>query len=653
LGAYVLGDYTETSVNHQFWQISPGVEALGKVFDFRANGYFPVGKKDYTTEGWADEFGNYNHIQYQGHNMYDAKFIYHEETGPGVDAEVGSKLFKFDHLLVKGYVGGYYFNMQHHDDVTGGSARLTFQATRAAELSLNDTYDNYNHNTFMLSLRLSIFDLFTKNRDKWVDENNLQPRLFDPIERNFSELASGSDAPITGAPGENKSNPDVIPPEPPTPTNQWYDHHGDNPERSNIWFFTSGEEESPGDLPTGNGTYETPYTGPAVYQSTIDSINSQTGGAVTYLYFTGKSTAGGFYSLNDDTAQHSGYLALNPNQSIWGRMDTPTDQHKGFSLPATSDVQPEFHGGFIMQSNTSAHNLKLFNFAPSDAKPTTGALDEGIKLENATGVTIDNVQVGTEAETDSDNAYQFGILLTNSSISIINSSKVYGFYSQGDSAGIVAQDKSNIYAYGYSIIKGTSSYGGAYGAGIYLFPDSSDNDTTMGTITGDGTAEFIGQGITKNGSSAFGAGLYAYNSGSITFGDIISSKFTGNSANNGFGLDAESYNNSITFGKISGSTFSGNVGNSSGYGFYVFNYQNGGTISTGSITDSKFNGSFRDIDLTASAKKITIASIDYNGVPGQQEASLLRSNLASAGNSFSSANSKICMKVFGTTTCSP
>ena len=42
LGAYVFSDYTQTFTNHKIWQISPGIEFLGRAWEFHANGYIPL-----------------------------------------------------------------------------------------------------------------------------------------------------------------------------------------------------------------------------------------------------------------------------------------------------------------------------------------------------------------------------------------------------------------------------------------------------------------------------------------------------------------------------------------------------------------------------------------------------------------------------------
>ena len=190
LGGYVLGSYNKTGTDHSIWTINPGIEALGRVWEFRANGYIPISKRDWTTQGWADEFGNYDYISYSGHNQYDAWFTYHEEAGIGGDAEIGRTLFKVKNVLVKGYVNSYVLGMKHNDSLYGGGARVTVQPNTYLKISANGSYDNYAHTTVMLGVEVSLYDLFERG-NKTLNPLDLQRHLFDPIENNYATLSSG------------------------------------------------------------------------------------------------------------------------------------------------------------------------------------------------------------------------------------------------------------------------------------------------------------------------------------------------------------------------------------------------------------------------------------------------------------------------------
>ena len=368
LGAYVLSDYNRTTTNHSIWLISPGIEALGRVWEFRANGYFPISKHDWSTSGWADEYGNYNYINYSGHDQYDAKLTFNEETGPGADAELGRTLFKIKNTVVTGLINGYYFHMRDNDDVRGGGASIEVRPNTYMKLSLDGSYDNYAHAEVMLGVQVSLYDLFS-NGSKVLNEQNLQRRLFEPLQRNFATLASGSDVRMTGGPRdqENRKNP--------TPT---VSDEG-SIERSNIWFF-NGSNPLPaagnvgGDV--ADGTYEHPYTRADFNQGKVKYIYDYTmanGDTNAYLYFSP-----GTYDAYNGTR----HLEIFPGESLWGKMGGD----KAFQEPATGANRSIFSGGLQLDSNTSINNLLLQNNSSVN-------FDTGIIMDGATHVGINDSQI--------------------------------------------------------------------------------------------------------------------------------------------------------------------------------------------------------------------------------------------------------------------
>ncbi len=547
LGGYVLGSYNKTPTDHSIWTINPGIEALGRVWEFRANGYIPVSKKDWKTEGWADEFGNYNYISYQGHNQYDAWFTYHEEAGIGGDAEIGRTLFKVRNVLVKGYVNSYVFGMKHNDSLYGGGARVTVQPNTYLKFSVKGSYDNYAHTTVMVGVEVSLYDLFAGG-SKTLNDQNLERHLFDPIENNSATLSSGSTIPTVGGP-EN-SNPEVHPYNPntlPGPDN------GHNvPERTNVWFF-NGDGSLQATTGVGdtqdldNGTYEHPFTRAEFNQDNLAKIYQATilSGAYSnaYLYFNPGTYNAYNTNIYDTSYTH---VELYEHESLWGRMG----DEKGFQEPATGNNRPVFVGGFNLDSNTSVNNVILHN------NHTTTGFDAGIVMNNATNVAINDSQIGVDAA--GDNGYHTGVAMTDNSSLSINNSQVYGYSADTNDAGvgIKVTNGGDITATNNSEIKG---YGDAIGMGIDVVADAAGN-ATINSVSGDGTANFIGEGNTS------GYGLYAVGR-NVTIDNISDSNFSGishglhDAEGNGIGLYAKSSATSgdatTTIDSISNSTFTG------------------------------------------------------------------------------------------------
>lgn len=411
LGAYLIGDYSNTATGQNLHELNLGLESLGFNWDFRLNGYLPIGKKRWDIENWADNFGDYDYVSFTGHEERDAWFVYHEETGIGADAELGRKLFTVNNMEFKAYANGYFYNMYSHDDLYGGGARLTFKPNSYLEFSLSDSYDNYKHNVIMAGVRIALnkINKMKLEDDSAEDDESLQGRLFDPIERSFASISSGNIIPNVGGPdmgadslhARGHTDPVVDP----------YNNHN-APERDNVWFFSGGN--TAGDSEE-DGTYEHPYQAGDFDQDVLKHIyqyseaNSKTGAD---LFFNP-----GIYNVNN--------VDLYAGQSIWGRMG---DSHKEFVEPAKGDIRPLFLGSF--QITNDNHILDSIRIQNDEGKFATG-----ISIKNAANITISNTAVGTK---DNSNGFRTGISMDNSDV-ILSHSEITG-YEEGangiDVAGI-------------------------------------------------------------------------------------------------------------------------------------------------------------------------------------------------------------------------
>lgn len=399
LGFYVLGDYTKTTLGHSAMIASPGFEVLGRDWDFRMNGYVPVGgtTKSSVTD-WADKFGDNSYVILKGHTRYDAKFTYYEETGIGGDAELGRKLFTIDDTLFKLYGNGYFYKMQHNDNVMGGGARLTIEPTNYLKFFVKDSYDNYQKNVAVGGLQVDVNNLIA-NRDA-VNPNDLESRLFSPIERDAGAIAGGSNARETGGPNDSKSRPvidkPVVPPVPP--------HHHDGPtptptptppspyvEDDDAWYFASngaflGDKRHEGD----QGTVEDPYThlDKAALQA-ITAYNLKHGYSKADIYVKGE---GDHYNLGTSP------LLIPKNFTIYGV------QSDFITTPESAD-RPIFDGGLSLSSGDILNDISVQHNA---AGPTTG-----VTIDNNSGLVILN--------DDAITGFAQGVKLTGGSLIIADS----------------------------------------------------------------------------------------------------------------------------------------------------------------------------------------------------------------------------------------
>lgn len=569
MGGYVLGSYSNSTSGHDIKIVNPGIEVLGNIWDFRVNGFIPVGDKRWVDQGWADKYGDYQYVKFEGHNQYDHWYQYYQETGWGGNAEAGVKLFDVYHTLVKGYLSGYYFDMQHNDNVRGVGARITINPNSYLQLSLHDTYDNYSHNVIMAGLRLSLYDLFNQHGSAIL--TNLNHRLFDPIENTESNLQYGNNVPIT-----RSNNPEDV---------------GRALERSNIWFFNDSGVVVAGAANAGavneDGTYEHPYT--VFNQQKVDKINAEAPGA--YLYFA----PGTYQSING-----IGPVSLYAGQSMWGRT-------ADYTKSAAGDNRALFVGALQLNSNNTLDSLRLENSA-------VNTFASGVTMDRANNVLLNNVTVGTA--TTNSTSYKTGIKMENNSALTLSRSDVYG-YSNGPGTtdfgiGIDVNNGGTITAINGSKVVGYSLNGS--GAGIKVEDVPSINKAFMGDINGDKTASFTGKG------GASGYGLYAYSSKDLSIGNISESTFVGTGKEKGYGLYAWTYSGDLLqIGDISDSSFTG--AGKMGAGLAVDNSASvqKGLVLIGNITGSTFTSStgITGYGLNAySEKDISIGNISGSTFTG-------------------------------------
>ena len=504
--------------------MSPGLEILGRAWEFHANGYIPVSKKRWSTTEFASEVGNYDFSHFSGHDQFDAKLRFSEEAGGGADAELGRTLFKCHNTVVTGFVNGYFFHMQDNPDIKGGGAAITVQPNTYLELSVNGSYDNYAHTVVMVGAQLSLYDLFSSG-NKVLNTQDLQRRLFDPIHRDFGNLASGSDVRITGGPRDEENRGQS----PAEPTILGHDFL----ERSNVWFFNGAglsQTQAPGvsqDL--ADGTFEHPFSAADFNQETVQQIETETiatgAFANAYLYFNK-----GTYNTFDTASLAASFVRLElfPGESMWGRMGT----QKGFQMPATGANRPDFIGGLMLDSNTSLNDLMLQN-----DKVATG-FTTGVSLNGATNVAINNTMIGAN---DSNTGYVVGIGMKNNSQLNMTNSTVYGYDApardDAGSAGIRVDSNSTLTLGDGNMISATAIGGvgaGAISAAANPIGINVSNSTL--NISGNNntvTATAVG-GDAADNAFAIAEGIVAENNSTVTISgnnNTVTATATGGNTN--------------------------------------------------------------------------------------------------------------------------
>ncbi len=376
------------------------------------------------------------------------------------------------------------------------------------------------------------------------------------------------------------------------------DNGHNTPERTNVWFFNGGGSlqatAGVGDeQDLENGTYEHPYTGSEFNQENLAKIYQDTilSGAYSeaYLYFN----PGTYNAYNTDIyGTNYTHIELYEHESLWGRMGA----EKGFQEPATGTSRPNFIGGLQLDSNTSINNVILHN-----NYAITG-FDAGVIMNNATNVEINNSEIGVDEAGDAD--YHTGVNMQNDSSLSISDSQIYGYNTDaaGNGVGIKVTNGGNINAINNSKIIGTGGYDGM---GIEVAANAA-GDATIGSISGDKTAKFIGRSIDNNHNTY---GLYAAGQ-NVQIGSIYDSNFIGDGGQAAYGLYANSSattgNANTTIGTITGSSFEATEykygylsRDADAYGLYANSTADTGNASTtiDMISKSTFDGTTNKPDL--------------------------------------------------------
>lgn len=340
LGAYLFTDYNKTPDANYFTVLSPGVELMTNTWDGHLNGYVPVGKKSKSMGIFpGSQLGMPNTSFFRGHTQYDYLFNSLENVGSGMDLEIGHTFNTFSYLKrTRAFAAGYYFAPKDAQNVRGIQAGFEMPLNyKWASVEVRDSYDNLNHNTFVLTLSFTFGGL-----DK-TGEPNIHDRMLDRIPRHLGNLNNGD-----GIPSQN-----VI-----VNTGQT------TITEDNIWFFQQGASTLNG-VTFDQCTFENPCIG--INQNVINSIDTLNKNALFYF-------APGNYFPIASPAPSAGPLLLNNGQTFWGR----TSNYKN---PASGGNRAIFNGVLQLSGNNTLDSVQIVNDSVDEA------LSNGFQLSK-TGVHI-------------------------------------------------------------------------------------------------------------------------------------------------------------------------------------------------------------------------------------------------------------------------
>lgn len=325
-GANAYYDYRDTHHYH-YNQVGFGLESLGKVWDFRLNGYFPVG----TTKS-----GYYNTQFNRFHDHYAILSRKKEFALKGFDAEVGTHLNMGKCPWY--FAEGFYYLEGEGKAAWGGQARVAVDLSDYVRIEGNTSYDH----------------LF-----KWIGQGQLTLTApFGGRQKVRKTKTKSCDHGVIMAKRavQNVSRHEIVPVDVKKVHKKAIDPLTNAPY---VFYFVNNTSHSA-------GTYESPF-------STLMQAQAASGPNNVIYVFSGDGTTS---NMNEG-------ITLQTNQRLWGSGVTqslPTTLGT-FSIPAMTKTNPYI-------TNTGGDGIVLANGTQVSGIVVSRASGDGIFGNNVTGVSV-------------------------------------------------------------------------------------------------------------------------------------------------------------------------------------------------------------------------------------------------------------------------
>lgn len=476
-------------------QMGVGLETLGELFDFRINGYLPVGVK--TSAPYDAVFGAFS-VHYL---LVSQKY---QSAMKGANAEFGFHFGKTESFDFYAAAGPYYFIGEVAQATWGGKARISGTYKDLLTLEMSDSFDRTFHNKFQGQISLSFsFGPQSKVKEQGrtcKTANTLNSRMLQPVDRQEIIVIDHA----------RKKNVAI------------------NPATGLPYFFVFVNNTSSSD-----GTYKSPYHTLAQAQDNSSPYD------VIYV-FPGDGTT---------TGMDSG-IALKPFQKFWGSGVSHSIQTSAgtISIPQQSSSSPTITNTNIDTDGNAislaTHNaISGFTIASTTHDAIIGANSQSLEVSFCTftntvtypieatfpgdaSISITNNQFlnnangiiltlnGTSSVVCSDNTFKGQTSMSSIPLEIANNSnsptvRIENNVFSDNTVGAIRFDFSNVVDANISVLNntiannGTGSQGSGLGSSIVFL---SDGMTDRCSITLENNT------FTANTSSS----LYLHTSGIIT-----------------------------------------------------------------------------------------------------------------------------------------
>lgn len=178
-GAWSAWDMRNTTFN-RYYQMSGGVETIGRYLDFRSNFYAIVGPQSTQTANFLLCSG----LFFQGTNIMAPHFVGTESALTGWDVEVGGPLPLLSRYGVRGYVGAYAYHGDVIGDFGGPQGRLQMRLNNSLDANLLVRNDSVFGTTVSFGGALRWGGVRRQYRD--ADRQSVFNRYADPVVRNYN-----------------------------------------------------------------------------------------------------------------------------------------------------------------------------------------------------------------------------------------------------------------------------------------------------------------------------------------------------------------------------------------------------------------------------------------------------------------------------------
>jgi len=542
-----------------FYQLAAGYESLGEDWDFRFNGYLPLGNSLNTVRDINTDTGVVGSSGFENNQLVLSavrerrRILQEEEALGGFDAEVATQLSEWSGGELTGAIGGYLLTGE--ETSLGGQLRLgaTFKSNYSAGVALQ--HDGIFGTNVVVSIGLNLPNLrFQKKEDQEFQEaNEVAIRLRDPIHRRKTVAV------------DQREERDITIERQMEPLR--------NPEEEQDYRFVHVSLGASG----GDGTYEAPFGTVEEAIALISSDANTFSDGNTVLYVDGEAapttTIPGF-AIPDRVR----VLSQGPQQTIAGMAfpgfpETPTrlpfSPANNFNVPGTTapnangiavllpdsgdGVFPTVTGGAATDLVTLGNQTVLAGFQLDSASQNgvAGSNVTNVELRNnrivnstASGIALDNVGGSvTLFDNEISGSGDRGILAQNTTTGQSVNITIAGYQLANNRVGmefntvassIGPEAPSQIISVSPSSADNTSS-GNPSGAVLNNAILNSSAEGVIVQATGDvlrtsGSQEFSFDQGTVDGSGGAGMSFSATSGAHVQELNVTSSRITNNGA---------------------------------------------------------------------------------------------------------------------------